>query len=107
MGAAQPMPLRDAACPLGFPGLNRSDRIKVARGNILARVTAEQAMALRNKMASFAIENPENSSIWRHPAMVDLLASSGVFSIKFHNYMFGGSHARDERAHDEGVASVV
>jgi hypothetical protein len=89
-GAPQPKPLRDEVFPLGFPGLGRCDSIKVAKGNILARTTAEQAGALMTRGALFAIENPENSWIWKHPAMADLLAASGVFTVKFHNCMFGG-----------------
>ena len=76
---------------MGFPGLGRNDRVKVAKGNILARITAEQALALLKRGAKFAIENPENSWIWKHPAMVDLFATSGVITVKFHNCMFGGS----------------
>ena len=60
-GAPQPKPLRDAVFPLGFPGLGRNDRVKVAKGNILARITAEQALAHLKRGAKFAIENQENS----------------------------------------------
>ena len=89
-GAPQPKPLRSATFPLGFPGLGQYDNVKVAKGNILARTTAEQAGVLHDRGALFTIENPESSWMWKHPAMVGLLATSGVFTVKFHNCMVGG-----------------
>ena len=63
-GAPQPRPLRDAASPLGMPGLSRHEQSKVTSANILAQFVVQLLKLAMQLSAIFSIENPRNSWMW-------------------------------------------
>ena len=100
-GAPEPQPLRDERHPLGFPWLQGDDRIKVAKGNQLARLAGEWAGRFAEAGAAIAIENPKRSWIWKHPAMLDLASCNGVFEVVFQHCMHGGPARQVNEAPDK------
>ena len=75
--------------PLGLPGLGRSQRELVIKGNRLAQFSADFALVVFHSLGYVSIENPRRSWLWWHPAIRGLAATLGFCFVWFHQNWYG------------------
>ena len=84
-----PPPLRSDACPLGLPGLQPGDQLKVKTGNLWMRFTAWM-LGLALQFGIWAtLENPQQSRLWLCPPIASILRRKWVYKYVTH-YCFWG-----------------
>ena len=95
-GCPAPMPLRSQTHPEGLPDnqLSDVDKIKVRKGNIIAKFCAKIARICNEKGIHWSMENPTNSYLWQMPDQQKLLQLPNVRSVDFQACMWGGDRPK-------------
>ena len=80
--------LRSEEWPLGKQGLSNKQSLLVRRGSALVAFTVKLCLLLWSVGATFSVENPELSWLWRLPGLLQLRALAGVqfVRIRFCNF---------------------
>ncbi len=76
LGVKEPQPLRSSQYPMGLPGLEDEDAIRVAAANELYTFTAAFAAECHLLHVLFFFENPKRSYMWETPMFVKLKQAS-------------------------------
>lgn len=71
-----PGPLRSDSCPMGIPGLSKSDQRQVALGNAMLMFSIRLIVICLALKIPFVLENPFSSRCWITPIMQQLLRVS-------------------------------
>lgn len=71
-----PGPLRSDSCPMGIPGLSKSDQRQVTLGNTMLMFSIRLIVICLALKIPFVLENPFSSRCWITPIMQQLLRVS-------------------------------
>ena len=89
-GIPDPQPLRSDLHPLGLPGLDGVNKIKVEKANHIYEIVARTIIRCIDEGILFSVENPENSYMWSIPIWKEISEMPEAESVLWDACMHGG-----------------
>ena len=91
-----PPPLRSYLFPMGLPGLNFVQKLRVQKANFLYKWTCDMVLKLDSRHIGWSIENPASSLMWITDPFTQLLGSvRNLIAFSFHTCMFAAKRKKD------------
>ena len=84
-----PGPLRSDSCPMGLPGLSKSDQRQVTLGNAMLMFSIRLILICLALRIPFILENPYSSRCWITPIMQQVLRVAACKLIRLDFCCFG------------------
>ena len=89
-----PPALRNADNPWGFQNISTTDKVKVRRGNSMARRSLRGVTEAHQGGRFVTLEHPWGSYLWFTPEMEKIIGTEGIFVTTFSSCCFGGRRTK-------------